>query len=400
MEHDPQLRGALGHNDFAHRIELLKDLPWRSMTNSIYWSDPDDAALRHYLERGYDVNHVGKTMDALSVIVEQNRHHPVREYLNSLVWDGVKRLDTMLIDFFGAKDCEYTRAVTKKTMCAAVARIFSPGCKFDYMLLMIGKQGLGKSYFIKKLGGKWYSDSLTTVTGKEAYEQLQGVWIIEMGELAAAKKAEVDALKHFISKQEDIFREAYGRRTGVFPRQCIFIGTTNDYECLRDKTGGRRFWPVNVGDGGKQSLWQDLNVDQLWAEAIVVYKTGETLYLPDELEAYAQTIQAEHTEESDKAGMVYEYLDTLIPEGWDTRDLGERRMFLSRDFTGGEGTLKRTRVCAMEVWCECFGGDPKQLSNAQSREIRSILDHAEGWRRYEGVFRFKLYGRQRAYLRA
>jgi len=120
------------------------------------------------------------------------------------------------------------------------------------------------------LGGKWYSDSLASVTGKEAYEQLQGVWLIEMSELSAAKKADVNALKHFITKQEDIFRAAYGRRTEAHPRQCIFLGTTNDYECLRDTTGGRRFWPINVGKG-KNSMWQDLNVDQVWAEAVQAF---------------------------------------------------------------------------------------------------------------------------------
>ena len=396
MEHDPQLSGTVGNNEFAHRNELLKDLHWRGRDKGAYWSDADDAALRHYLERVYDISHVGKTMDALSVVVEQNRYHPVKEYLNGLVWDGIERLDSLLIDFFGAEDHEYTRAVTRKTMCAAVARILSPGCKFDFMLLLIGKQGLGKSYFLKKLGAKWFSDSLTTVVGKEAYEQLQGVWIIEVGELSAAKKADIDALKHFISKQEDIFREAYGRRTGIFPRQCILIGTTNDYECLRDKTGGRRFWPVNVGQG-KQSIWNDLNVDQIWAEAVKVYKAGEELYLKDELAEYALTIQAKHTEESDKAGLVYEYLETLLPPNWNNMDLNDRRVFLSGDFTSGEGTIIRSRVCAMEVWCECFNGDPKQLSNIQAREIRGILDNADGWERYDGKFHFGFYGRQRAY---
>lgn len=396
IEHDPQLCETVGNNEFAHRNELLRDLPWRSMDKGAYWSDADDAALRHYLERAYDISHVGKTMDAFSVIVEQNQHHPVKEYLNSLVWDGIKRLDTLLIDYFEAEDNTYTRAVTRKTLSAAVARIFHPGCKFDYMLLLVGEQGLGKSYLINRLGGKWFSDSLTTVVGKEAYEQLQGVWIVEMGELSAAKKADIEALKHFISKQEDIFREAYGRRTVAYPRQCIFIGTTNDNECLRDRTGNRRFWPVNVSHG-KQSLWQDLNVDQIWAEAVLAYKAGEELYLKDTLADQAIEAQAEHTEESDKAGLVYEYLKTLLPHNWDVMDLSDRRVFLSGDFTSDGGTIKRSRVCAMEVWCECFNGDPKQLSNIQAREIRGILDNADGWERYDGKFHFGLYGRQRAY---
>ena len=310
----------------------------------------------------------------------------------------LERLDTLLIDYLGAKDNEYTRAVTRKTLAAGVERIFNPGCKFDYMLLLVGDQGIGKSYLIKRLGGRWFSDSLTTVIGKEAYEQLQGTWLVEMGELSVARKADIEALKHFISKQEDIFREAYGRRTVVYPRQCIFMGTSNDRECLRDRTGNRRFWPVNVSRGMK-SLWQDLNVDQIWAEAVQAYRTGEELYLKDGLARLAMDVQAEHTEESDRAGMVYEYLETLLPENWGSLDISGRRMFLLGDFNGAKGTVKRSRVCAIEVWCECFGGDPKQLSNIQAREIRSILDNAEGWKRYEGLFRFGIYGRQRSYIR-
>ncbi|WP_243450432.1 virulence-associated E family protein [Desulfosporosinus sp. Sb-LF] len=398
MEHDPKLSKAVGYNQFASRNELLRDLPWRSMAGNSYWTDSDDSALRHYLEKFYGISHTSKTMDALSVIVEHNKFNPVKDYLLSLEWDGVPRLDTLFIDYFGSEDNEYTRAVTRKMMCAAVARIFTPGCKFDYMLVMIGKQGLGKSYFMKKLGGKWYSDSLMSVTGKEAYEQLQGVWIIEMGELSAAKKADVDALKHFITKQEDIFRAAYGRRTAAYPRQCIFLGTTNDYECLRDTTGGRRFWPINVGNG-EHSMWQELNVGQVWAEAVQGFAVGETLYLSPELEEFAAMVQSEHTVESDKAGMVYEYLDTLLPEDWDSMDLSERRMFLYGDFTKGKGTVRRTQTCALEIWCECLGGDIKQLTSTQSRELKGILDHAKGWRRNKLRPRFKIYGSQRGHIR-
>lgn len=400
LENDPNLITTVGYNEFAHRNELIRDLPWRKKGKDVYWNDTDDAALRHYLEHVYGINHSSKTMDALAVVTLHHQFNPVKEYLESLKWDGVKRLDSLLIDYFNAEDNAYARAVTRKALVAAVARIFEPGCKFDYILLLVGEQGLGKSYFINKLGGKWYSDSLTTVMGKEAYEQLQGVWILELGELSATKKADIEAIKHFVSKQEDIFREAYGRRTKVFARQCIFIGTTNEKESLKDKTGNRRFWPVNVSEG-RLDLWHELNVDQIWAEAVDAYHLGEELYLRDSVAKEAMKIQEMHTEESDKTGLVLEYLDRLLPDTWDELDLSARRMYLAGDFTNGEGTIKRNRVCAMEVWCECFGGDPKQLSYLQAREIRSILDNMDGWQRYNGdsVLRFKIYGRQRAYTR-
>lgn len=399
MTHDEKLKERVGYNEFTHRNELLGDLTWRNIDEGRVWNDDDDAALRHYLEHVYGISQTSKTFDAFSIVTAQNRFNPITQYLDSLEWDGVKRLDRILCDYLGAEDTSYTRAVTRKTLCAAVARAYNPGCKFDNMLLLVGAQGLGKSYFVKQLGKDWFSDSLTTVLGKEAYEQLQGVWILEMGELAAAKKVEIEAIKHFISKQEDIFREAYGRRTAAYPRRCIFIGTTNDVECLRDRTGNRRFWPVNCYKAHKD-LFEDLPIDQIWAEAVVRYRAGEELYLKGELAEKAMQIQLEHTEESDKTGQILEYIEALLPNDWDKMDLSERRLFLSNDFTGAKGTVKRTRVCASEVWCECLGGDLKTLSNMQAREIKGILDNVPGWKRYEGKLRFgKMYGVQKCYVR-
>ena len=186
-------------------------------------------------------------------------------------------------------------------LVAAVARIFNPGVKFDNMIVLAGTQGIGKSTLIARLGREWFSDSLTTVTGKDAYEQLQGVWLIEMGEMMATKKADIEATKHFLSKTEDIYRVAYGRRTSRFKRQCIFIGTTNDREFLRDRTGNRRFWPVDVGINPiKKQVYKCLDentVNQIWAEAIELYKKGEELYLTGKEEKEAKKQQDEHSEE-------------------------------------------------------------------------------------------------------
>lgn len=172
-------------------------------------------------------------------------------------------------------------------MAAAVARIYNPGCKFDYMLTLRGRQGLGKSALIAKLGGKWFSDSFSTIQGKEAYEQVLGVWIMEVGELAGMRKAEAETIKLYISKQSDRFRPAYGRRTQEFPRQCIFIGTTNESEFLRDTTGNRRFWVVDTPKEPIRDLWKELTpatVSMVWAEACGIYRAGEELFLPPDLE--------------------------------------------------------------------------------------------------------------------
>ncbi|MCL5290558.1 MAG: virulence-associated E family protein, partial [Firmicutes bacterium] len=413
LEKDPHLAGKIKHNDFSHRAVILKSVPWRkvkSEQDGELWRDSDDAGLRHYIETVYGINAPGKISDAVAVLLERQRFHPIRDYLNNLPeWDGIPRLEKLLIDYLGAEDSAYTRAVTRKTLVAAVARVMRPGCKFDNMLVQVGPQGLGKSQSISRLGGRWYSDSLNTVQGKEAYEQLQGAWIIEMGELTATRRADVEAIKHFISKQEDIFRVAYGRHVSKFPRQCIFIGTTNDPEFLRDKTGNRRFWPVDVGIWErKKSLWIDMDhyvIDQIWAEATDAWRNGERLYLEAALETEAIQRQEQHTEASTKAGLVQEYLERLLPTDWENRDISSRRAYLhGGDFgTEVEGIVRRERVCAMEVWVELFCGDPKLMTPIQAREINDILRRVPGWKTYtesRGRLKFgKIYGLQRAFVR-
>jgi len=251
------------------------NLPWHRLLNKKegdQWKDSDDSSLRHYIEKVYRITSPMKINDGLLIVEEKNKFHPIRDYFNSLVWDGVKRVDNLFIDYLGASDTKYNRMVTRKALVAGVARIFNPGVKFDYMLVLVGKQGVGKSHILSLLGQNWYSDSFNTVQGKEAYEQLQDAWIIEMAELTAAKKAETEAVKHFISKREDIYRVAYGKRVTKFPMQCVFFGTTNEMDFLKDKTGNRRFWPVMVEKHRiKKNLWREdikAEIHQIWAEAV------------------------------------------------------------------------------------------------------------------------------------
>lgn len=408
LEHDPRLKGRIGLNEFTGRPAVLGNLPWRNVGDRPHWHDRDDDGLRYYLERLYGINSPSKTADALGVLLERHRFHPVRDYLRSLEWDKCPRVETLFIDYLGAADTPYIRAVTRKSLTAAVARIMQPGCKWDYMVVLVGRQGIGKSLLLNKLGKKWFSDSLTTVQGKEAYEQLQGAWIIEMGELAATRRAETEAIKHFLTKREDIYRVAYGRQVSVFPRQCVFFGSTNDETFLRDRTGNRRFWPVAVGRRRPaRSLWRDLTedeIDQIWAEAVHLYNEGEQLYLPPELEQVAQAVQEAHTEESELTGPVREFLDRLLPEDWDQRDIASRRQYLHGTDFGQqpEGTVQRTRVCVMEVWVEALQGDPKHLRPVVAREIHDIIRNTPGWRPSDnarGREYFPIYGRQRAYIR-
>ena len=401
LRHDPKLEGAIALNEMTHNIVAKKSLPWRKITEPSQWVDADDAALRFYLERVYSISSKDRIFDAVNVVAIENKFHPVRDYLDACTWDGVLRVETLLIDYLGAEDSPYTRAVTRKALVAAIARIYRPGCKFDYMLTLRGRQGLGKSALIAKLGGEWFSDSFNTVQGKEAYEQVLGVWLVEVGELAGMKKAEAESIKLFISKQADRFRPAYGRRLQEFPRQCIFIGTTNEEQFLRDTTGNRRFWVVDTPNEPTKDMWQDLTpetVRQVWAEAVELFKKGEKLYLPKDLERVAREVQETYEEENPRAGIVLDYLERLLPEDWDERDLYSRRQWLESDALG---TVQRETVCTLEIWAEALNGSPDRLDRYASKEIRDIMASLKGWR-HQGNFKatFKPYGRQRYYKRS
>lgn len=401
LRHDPAVAGALALNEMDHNIVVRKSLPWRAVTGSSQWTDADDAALRFYLERTYGVGSKDKIFDAVNVVAGENKFHPVREYLEGCTWDGVPRVETLLVDYLGAEDNAYTRAVTRKALAAAVARIFRPGCKFDYMLTIRGRQGLGKSAIIAKLGGEWFSDTFSTMQGKEAYEQVLGVWLMEVGELAGMRKAEAETIKLYISKQSDRFRPAYGRRLQEFPRQCIFIGTTNETQFLRDTTGNRRFWVVDTPNIPARDMWKELTpetVRLIWAEAVELYRKGEPLYLSKELEAVAREVQESYEEENPKAGIVAEYLDRLLPDGWETLDIYTRRQWLETD---AKGTTRRTSVCTLEIWAEALGNNPDKLDRYAAKEIRDIMASLPEWR-HQGNKRVTVgpYGRQRYYERS
>lgn len=403
VKNDPRFKGTFYFDEFMERPMVCGALPWRkSEAKPRSWDDTDDAGVHNILEKDYKIDSMPKTREGIDLALIDASRHPVREYLRSLVWDGVKRAETLFIDYLGAEDSRYTRNVTRKALIGAVARILQPGCKHDHMLVLVGPQGCHKSTALKKLGKDWFSDSLYTMSGKDAYEQIQGNWIIELSEMAATRKAEVEQIKQFVSKQEDNYRAAYARRTMRHPRQCAFFGTTNDEEFLRDPTGARRFWPVVVTDAGRE-LGPRLTysiIDQIWAEVVTYYEAGETWYLDSAVEAIARKVQADHTETSGKLGLIENFLNTLLPEGWDDWNLDRRLMFWGGGFGDGhEGTVPRTKVCAFEIWQELYKGDAKSYSQQQGREIINLLRMLPDWRFSTSVNCGKLYGRQRGFIK-
>lgn len=394
---------SIAFNLHRDGIDAGKGLPWKQIKPG--WNDSDFASLKVYLNKGYGVYSPAKTKDALLAVASERAYHPVKEYLDHLpIWDGIKRVDTLLTDYLGAEDSEYARSVIRKTLVAAVARIYQPGTKFDSVLILNGPQGIGKSTLFAKLAGAWFSDSLTLtdMRDKSGPEKLQGYWILELGELAGMKKTDVETVKSFLSRVDDKYRASYGLNVESHPRQCVIVGSTNtESGFLRDITGNRRFWPVRVNGQGKRKPWQITTgeVSQIWAEAVAAYKAGEKLFLEGEVAAMATSEQAEAMETDDREGLVRTYLEKLLPENWNGVSLYDRRNFLNGSEFGETqraGTVRRTTVCNMEIWCECFGRESSTLKKIDSYEISGIMQKIEGWDKSERDT-FPLYGRQRCY---
>lgn len=406
IENDPRLKDRFAFNEFAGRAVIRGKLPWPCTVGGD-WSDADDAGLRDYIEKRYGISQANKVNDAFLITLKGTSFHPVREYLDSLDWDELGRIDTLLVEYLGAEDTPYIRTVTRKWLLGAVARIYQPGIKFDHMLVLTGPQGSYKSSFFRILAKDWFNDSLQDVEGNQAIEKLMNSWIIEFGELQAFSRSESNAIKRFITSQEDRTRLAYGRRTSYLKRQCVFAGTTNKADFLKDDTGNRRFWPVTVRwEGRYLDVFKDLPKwrDQIWGEAVALWKSKkETLYLTKEEEQWAVAEQEAHREINEKEGIIVDYLDTLLPDGWDRLELGDRRQFLAGEDAfdvEGEGKNKREKVCVLEIWCECFGKNRADLRKTDSLEINAILNSLDGWKTDVGSLHyFSIYGRQRAFIR-
>ena len=414
LRNDPRLKD-ISYNIHRSGIDIRRDaegkttLPWTQLKPG--WNESDLGAIQIYLERVYGLYTPSKLKGILLAIAAERSYHPIRDYFDALpAWDGVPRVETLFIDYLGSPDTAYIRAIARKMMVAAVARIYEPGIKFDSVVVLNGPQGMGKSSFFAKLGGKWFSDSLTIsdMKDKAAPEKLQGYWILELGELAGLKKMDVETVKAFITRQDDKFRHSYGYSVEDHPRQCIIVGSTNNGDgFLRDVTGNRRFWPVTCTTNSPHRPWEvERVVPQLWAEAYMLYRAGEKLFLSPEEEKQASMEQTAALESDVREGMIAEYLDKLLPEDWDRMDLAERRGFLRGDqFTGGNrvGTVQRTTVCAVEVWAECFGKDPSTIKRSDTYDIFGMLMKIGGWEKYGGNKNASLkrgfYGTQRCFVR-
>ena len=371
------------------------------------WNDVIESRLKLYLEQKYDlmtsiesINHI------CNIIASDHSYHPIKEYLNSVQWDGIHRIKSVFSDFLGATDNIYTQSVAVVTFVGAVARIFQAGVKFDTCTVFVGKQGTGKSKFISKIAvnSEWFTDGVTSFDGKDFYESIQGKWIIELGEGTAFQKSIKERSKQAIASQQDFYRKPYGRNPEIRKRQCVFLGTTNNYDFLKDETGDRRYYPIDVNiPKATKNIDKDLTseyIAQLWAEAVHLYKHGQSIYIQDSgVLALAEQEQRKHFDESPLQSDIYNFLEIPITTHWYDASLEARRNHI-RAYQNGEqtaGAYRRDRISVKEIVCELFGYELNQpIERKMSLEIARTL-MALGWRKNGKKERLNLYGTQWIY---
>ena len=399
---DERLAG-IRRNEMSKMIEAPLSLPWNR--EAIYWTDLDADRLYAWIAEEHGVQFPSEHFNrAINDVAASRSYHPVKSYLEGLPeWDGTKRIDTLLIDYFNAEDSIYTREAMRKCLVGAVARIYDPGCKFDYMLVLNGPQGIGKSTFFNKLAGDWFSDSLTMtdMKDKSGAELLQGYWIMEVGEMSGMKKADIEMVKSFISRRDDIYRRAYGRFVERHPRQCIIVGSTNsETGFLRDITGNRRFWPVLIWGNGKKNPWKmtEDDIAQIWAEAKSRYLAGEELVMSKEAEAIAKRAQKDAMEEDPRQQLVEDYLNKLLPDNWYDMDIDMRKDFLGGDLTADNANMQRQYVSNVEIWVECFNKKKEDLRSQDAYAIATMMARMPGWEKSNSRKYIGGYGRQRVYV--
>ena len=384
IRNDAELKGKIKLNLFSRDTVFLGARPWGGSgddINGTLFGDRDLHLLRDHMRSRYGSDFGADTVDhAVQVVADGQQYHPVTDYLESLAWDGKPRLDTVFIDWMGARDSRFTRAATRKFFCAAVARVFDPGVKFDHVLILEGAQGLGKSSILSALGRSWFTDNMDRFASKESIENMRGKWVIELGELAGIRGKSADDLKAFITRQVDRMRAAYSRRSEDYPRQCVFAGTANGSGYLEDATGNRRFWPVAVFSSLNRDDFESV-VDQIWAEAVHAYRAGEPLYLDDKsIESEAKVEQGDRVHADEWVGMIETYLEQEI-------DINEEDGLPALGVTD-----KRSKVCVKEIWEVVFGKSSADIKRPDSARIGRCLTLL-GWTETRNI-RHKTHGVQ------
>lgn len=391
----------------------------------------DEANLRSQLSREYNITFTSKDIhDAVITVATERSYHPIKQMLKNLPkWDKKPRVDTLFIDYLGAEDNIYVKEATRKTLVAAIRRVKEPGCKFDYVPILVGPQGIGKSTLCKQLGGEWHCDSLSfhDLKDKTGYEKIQGSWIVEFSELVGLNKSDLNIVKNFLTSTTDKYRGAYQSTTKERKRQNIFIGTTNAQDgFLSDTTGNRRFWPIKVEGADKTPFDLDKKtIQQIWAEALYCERQGEPLTLSKEAEQIATTEQRQALVHSDDSARIIEYLNLPLPIEWYDWNTAERIAYCKWKLDGivpepTEGnrisfsdfydfieenshrkTMQREYVCRAEIYCECLGGNREEINKGnQTKKIDLMMQQIDDFE-YQGKEKKRIggYGSVNCYIR-
>ena len=388
---DTRLAGKFGYNMMAYTKTIETPVPWDISRATRQITDVDYSQFAAYLEHEYGLHSKVKAIDAIANVCSQNRYNPVAEWLESLEWDGEPRTRGLLPLFLGCDESDYNTEVIELFMRGAIARALNPGTKFDHMIVLVGKQGIGKSAFLRRLAHKneWFNDNFNTVDGDAAVEKLRGMWMVEMAELLATKKTkEIESVKAFVTSRVDIIRPKYARETEQRPRVCVIAGTTNDFDFLSDPTGNRRFIPIHcLATEPQEILFDDSSqefFDQCWAEVYARWKAGEQgLVLPSHLEKMADTMRESHTEDDPRVALIQQHLDAKMQNAADPDSAG-------------------ARVCVTEILKEVldipdYRNPPRRLVN----EIHAIMRNSvDGYMPYPkaGGKASTAYGMQRCYV--
>ena len=385
LQSDPKLKGAIALNLLTEKVDIIRPLGWARNGSTL--TDMDMNYLLLYLEETYGLTNEKKVLNALRIVANENRYHPIRVFLNRLRWDGTERIKYALGRFLGSEECEYNYEALKLFMLGAIRRVFYPGCKFETMLCLVGGQGAGKSSFFRLLAIKddWFSDDLKKLDDENVYRKLQGHWIIEMSEMIATANAKsIEEIKSFLSRQKETYKVPYETHPADRLRQCVFGGTTNRQDFLpRDRTGNRRFLPVMVyPERAQVHILADEKdsrtyFNQMWAEAMAIYRSGNySLSFSGELNRYLQEHQQDFLQEDTQAGMIYAFLE---------------------DFSGN-------RVCSKLLYAEALGNS-NQPADWETRTICEIMNTGiangsiKGWVAYKNPKRYRLYGSQKGWER-
>ena len=375
MDKDSRFAGKIRLNEFAQQPYLYGSVPWENENNCRAWSSHDDSALFSLIQADYGLKSRQDFADALKNVSMRNKFHPVRELLDSLTWDGKEHIRSLLPEYLGAEDSDYTYQVMRLWMLGAVSRVYKPGSKFDYTIILQGSQGIGKSTFLKlmALDDSWFNDSLDSLDSDKAVQSLTGSWIIELAELKSLARTAggVESVKRFLTATQDKYRIPYERRADTFYRQCVFAGTTNKDDFLQDETGNRRFLIIHTGviKPSKSLFVPEVmdDIKQAWAEAVHIWKNEDPqLILPEACIQQAKELQEANMADDGKRGIILDYL---------------------------EG---KTQVCAREIWFEALEESISPKSY-QTSEINSIIAKVSGWQRMKTPRKFPKYGSQRGF---